>query len=210
MAALSAAEVAQHAYNAGWRGLDLVQAVAYAWIESGFSAEAVSETGCGGLWQLCPKPSGWSDPQTNANAAYAKWKACRGGSFACDWTPYDGGSNNPGWAEGLKQAQDAVKGVAGSVAQDVTVAGTGMLKGKRADPWGIGQSITDAVGYTGSVAGTIGQRVQGGGTLLAGLAVLAGGLALVTWLFLTRTETGREVAQATKKASRDLALAVPK
>jgi hypothetical protein len=103
-----AALVVQVAYEAGWRGQALTDAGAYSWIESGFRPTAVSRTGCEGLWQLCPPPADAFDPAANARHAYAKWQGCGGGSFTCDWTPYDGGTANPAWATGYALAQKAM------------------------------------------------------------------------------------------------------
>lgn len=111
--ASGAALVVSVGYNAGWRGPTLAAAGAYAWIESGFRPTAVSRTGCEGLWQLCPPPADAFDPQANARHAYAKWRGCQGGSFDCDWTPYDEGATNPGWATGYALAQQAMKGLPG-------------------------------------------------------------------------------------------------
>lgn len=98
---MDAASVARVAYNAGWRGQDLIDAIAYAGIESSFNEDARSSTGCCGLWQLCPCVS--TDPQANANAAYAKWQAA-GSTFDKDWTPYDQGRANPNWQQFYSQA----------------------------------------------------------------------------------------------------------
>lgn len=111
--AAGAALVVSVGYNAGWRGPTLAAAGAYAWIESGFRTTAVSRTGCEGLWQLCPPPADAFDPQANADHAYAKWRGCRGGSWDCDWTPYDGGTGNPAWATGYALAQQAMSRLPG-------------------------------------------------------------------------------------------------
>jgi hypothetical protein len=110
-AASGAALVVGVGYNAGWRGSVLAEAGAFAYIESGFRADAVSSTGCRGLWQICPTKPDSFDPQTNADQAHRKWAACRGGSFDCDWTPYDQGSANPGWATGHALALHAMAGL---------------------------------------------------------------------------------------------------
>lgn len=99
---------AQVGYNAGWRGETLVEAVAYAGIESNWRRDAVSSTGCIGIWQLCPARQEDFDPQTNANRAHGKWAGCRGGSFDCDWTPYDLGRANPAWPMDYASALQAV------------------------------------------------------------------------------------------------------
>jgi hypothetical protein len=101
--------VARVGYNAGWRGAALVDAVAYAYIESAFRPTAVSRTGCVGLWQICPPHPDDMDPQANAGHAFGKWRGCRGGSFACDWDPYDGGPGNPAWWTGRTLGQHAVQ-----------------------------------------------------------------------------------------------------
>ncbi len=100
-------------YNAGWRSATLVEAVTYNGIESGWNWNAVSYTGCEGGWQICPPRVGDFDPQTNANIAYEKWAACRGGSFDCDWTPYDQGYANPSWNTDYAIAQQAVAALPG-------------------------------------------------------------------------------------------------
>lgn len=112
LASASGADLAARVgYNAGWRGPVLVQAVAYSGIESGWRVDAVSPTGCLGLWQLCPTRQRDLDPQTNADDAHGKWQACDGGSFSCAWDPYDGGSGNPAWGRDYAIAQQAVAGL---------------------------------------------------------------------------------------------------
>jgi hypothetical protein len=115
MAVLSAAQVMNYAAGAGFTGTALLEAVAYSWIESSFNSTAVSSTGCRGLWQICgqPVPGDLNDPSINAQNAFAKWRACRGGSFTCDWTPYDQGPANRMWAQGYQLAQQAAAGGAG-------------------------------------------------------------------------------------------------
>ncbi len=88
-------------------------------------------------------------------------------------------------------------------------AGSGLLKGKQADPWGIGQGITDAVGYTGSVMGGIGRTFENAGTLLVGVIVIAAGVGILGFLFLNNTNIGSGI----KKAGKDVGIAavvVPK
>jgi hypothetical protein len=103
---LLALQVAQYAAQAGFPASAIAEAVAYAGIESSWDPTARSPTGCIGLWQICGTSvhGDLTDPLTNAKAAYAKWKACSGGSFACDWTPYDQGSSNPNWNGYYQQA----------------------------------------------------------------------------------------------------------
>lgn len=101
---LNAIQIAELAWKAGWRGNDLIDAIWTAGIESGYRADAVSKTGCCGIWQLCPCVT--MDPQGNANAAYAKWKAA-GNSFQPDWWRYDGGRSNPNYQGFFDQAKVA-------------------------------------------------------------------------------------------------------
>lgn len=64
---LSPVTIALHAARAGWRGTDLIVAVAVAMAESGGN-----ENRTGGLFNLPGVPGG--DPAGNARAAYARWK----------------------------------------------------------------------------------------------------------------------------------------
>jgi hypothetical protein len=212
--ALSASEVAQYGYNAGWRGNDLLLAVAHAYIESSFDPSVTSPTGCAGLWRLCPPPAGAYDPQTNANAAYAKWKAA-GSSFDRDWTPFNGGSKNPRWNEGWKLAQQAAASIgagtgtaaSSSSSRATTVSGSGLLGGKQVDPWGIGQGIADGAGFMGAaLRGGMAQGVASG-QVLVGLLLLGAGVGVLAWLFFTRTDTGREIGRGAKMAAMAVAAA---
>lgn len=101
---LNAIQVAELAWKAGFRGNDLIDAIWTAGIESGYRTDAVSKTGCCGLWQLCPCTT--MDPQGNANGAYAKFKAA-GNSFQRDWWQYDGGRSNSNFQAFYDQAKSA-------------------------------------------------------------------------------------------------------
>lgn len=82
MTTLSPVQIAQYAYNAGFRGVALAQSVVIALAESGGITNNVSSDGYGshGLWQFIP--STWAsvtnnspfskadDPQANADAAF--------------------------------------------------------------------------------------------------------------------------------------------
>jgi hypothetical protein len=104
MGNLSAAQIQQYAANAGFSGADLAVAVAIALAESGGNPSVVGDMSLApsngpsyGLWQINtgtsahPEYAGvnLSDPQTNANAAFAIY-AARGGSFT-EWTTYTSG-----------------------------------------------------------------------------------------------------------------------
>jgi hypothetical protein len=94
-----------------------------------------------------------------------------------------------------------------------TKTGTGLMAGRQTDPWGIGQSIADSAGYSGSALGGIGRSFLDQGTVLLGVLILGAGAALLGWLFLTRTSTGREIRRAAGgagKAAAAAAAVVPK
>jgi putative nucleotidyltransferase with HDIG domain len=92
-AALTDQEIAQFAYNAGFRGQDLAIAVAITHPESGGIPTNVQQgqpqalTGWG-LWQITPGGQELLDPQANANEAYRKYQ--QAGGFS-PWTTYVGG-----------------------------------------------------------------------------------------------------------------------
>lgn len=65
---LNPVTVAEHAARAGWRGVDLVTAVAVAYAASGGFPERA-----GGLWALPGEPGG--DAAGNAVKAHARWSA---------------------------------------------------------------------------------------------------------------------------------------
>lgn len=146
MSILTAAEVMAYAKAAGFPVSVLPQAAAYAGIESGWNTNAVSSTGCIGLWQICgTQVSGdLKDPSVNAKAAFAKWKSCNGGSFACDWDPYDQGQSNPNWGTYFNQALQAaggalptVSGTSGSTATS-GASKTTTPQNTTCAPWDIG------------------------------------------------------------------------
>ncbi|HEX4216385.1 MAG TPA: hypothetical protein VIA06_23955 [Candidatus Dormibacteraeota bacterium] len=86
-------EIAQLAYNVGWRGQNLVIATAITQPESGGCASRVQQgqpwaTTGWGLWQITPGDSSLLTPQTNAVAAFAKYQ---GAGFS-PWTTYTDGA----------------------------------------------------------------------------------------------------------------------
>ncbi|MCY0870956.1 MAG: hypothetical protein OWT27_10305 [Firmicutes bacterium] len=93
MTVLSAREVAIVAYNAGFRGANLSEAVAHAYAESRFNTMAFNPTfATYGLWQIegshVANPSSLYYPQTNANVAYRLW-------LTSGWEPWSG----DGWRQ---------------------------------------------------------------------------------------------------------------
>lgn len=93
-------DVANFAYNAGFRGTSLAIATAIAWAESGGNSSAVSSDGYNshGLWQFIPGT--WNsitngsaftnadNPQANANAAFALQQKSGWGQ----WSTYTSGA----------------------------------------------------------------------------------------------------------------------
>ena len=105
MANLSLAQLVQVAWNAGWRGTDLITAVAVSLAENHTSdPTAVGPTQDYGLWQINQgnfanlglTSASAMDPQANANAAYQLWKQGGGNaaSWAHNWTTYTSPVNN--------------------------------------------------------------------------------------------------------------------
>lgn len=98
---LSASQIAQYAANAGFSGDDLATAVAIALAESGGEVNppnpdaAITPGGSIGLWQINlyyhPEFNGLdlTDPQTNADAAYAVYQAA--GYNFMPWSTYKSG-----------------------------------------------------------------------------------------------------------------------
>lgn len=143
---LTPKEVAQYAYNAGFRGDDLIKAVAIAGAESGFNTGALNPNGKDnsfGLMQMNmygdlgpSRREQWGlssdeelyDPATNMRAAYSLYSSTKGFSH---WTTFTGGKYN----DYMDQARTAV---------------TSMNLG---DPVSFGDSPSRAVVPAGSAGG---------------------------------------------------------
>jgi Lysozyme like domain len=111
-AALAAVEAAR----AGFRGADLVVAVAVAGAESSYNPLARNSIGASGLWQILESAHPdlfaryhWQDPAQNAVMAYSVWRAA-GGSWT-PWTTWTGGS----YLQYLSAARIAVAAVGGTI-----------------------------------------------------------------------------------------------
>jgi hypothetical protein len=85
--ALSLSEVARLAHGAGFRGRDLVVAVAVVMPESGGDPVAQNPSGAAGLWQVLPSAHpelfagrDWRDPAVNAGMAFEVYS--RAGGFS--------------------------------------------------------------------------------------------------------------------------------
>jgi hypothetical protein len=106
---ISAAQIAQHAANAGFTGDDLATATAIALAESGGDPQAVGDNGTSyGLWQIH-----WTvhpefdktrlfDPEYNAQCAHDLYVSRRGFN---DWSTY---AVNQRYLDFLGEAQEAI------------------------------------------------------------------------------------------------------
>lgn len=96
MARLSASQIAQHAYNAGFRGKALTTSIAVAMGESGGKTDARGDGGWSiGLWQIYRKAhpqyseAYLLDPANNARAAFEVYNSA--GQRFTPWTIYKNG-----------------------------------------------------------------------------------------------------------------------
>lgn len=172
--------------------------------ESGGNPNARNPTsGACGLWQIHPAEAGCTDPQQNARMAVRKY----GSQGLTAWEAYTNGSYRQFLPAG------ASAGSSSSGSGPLTKPGTGLMQGQPVDRWGIAQGIADGVGYVGGAARSAGQSAMDTGTLVAGLVVVGAGIALLAWLFLTRTDAGRGMVQSVKRGTEavvSVALLAPK
>ena len=135
--AMSAAQIAQVAYNAGWRGEELVTATAVALAESSGRYWIVNGIGCVGLWQInVPVHPQYTTadmkvPAKNASAARAIYAGA--GNKWTPWEAYTGpdgkGSDGPYTAQ-MGRARLAAAGIKGATvtpASDTTSTGAGTV-----------------------------------------------------------------------------------
>lgn len=104
-------QIAQYAYNAGWRGNDLTISVAVAIAESSGRTDVVNAIGCVGLWQVFARVhnlnvNSLKDPQYNANQAYKIWKMQ---GWNRGWSAYSNGA----YKRYMSRATKAVAGING-------------------------------------------------------------------------------------------------
>lgn len=130
MASLTPQQIAQYAYNAGFRGDALNQAVAIALAESGGNPQAYNpetaagtKTGSGsrGLWQIYGTAhpeynnSKTFDPQVNANAAFKVFKEA--GNRFTPWSTWNNGVRaNQNYAAMIKGKSPVSTVIRGNVA----------------------------------------------------------------------------------------------
>jgi hypothetical protein len=204
--------------RAGWPPDLIPNMVAVGHAESGLNPSAVNRdpavagappTGWLQVRAFPDRTARWdlADPLQNARAALEVYHS----QGLAAWTTYPHQSAEflPGVQKDL-QGWDPSQCGAAPAGAGATVAGTGMLAGRKVDPWGIGQSITDSVSYTGSALGGFGRRIEGAGAVLIGFVVLGAAAAVLGWLFLTETGPGRSVAAAGQKTAAAAVALVPK
>lgn len=186
MATYTADQIAQYAYNAGFRGTALVQATAVALAESGGKSDAVSSDGYGshGLWQFIP--STWSsvtntpfvnadDPQKNANAAFKLYNQ-NGKTFSGQWSTWPGAAT-PHLAAATAAAAKAKDG--GDTGPEV-ILGAGKVDTGIVSTIANGvKGVTDAVNPLNWVKDFVTAIVTPVLNFLIDLGMVAGGGALV-------------------------------
>lgn len=216
MSQLTFAQVAQYAYNAGFRGAGTLQnpgpltiATAITQPESSRNAAAVqqgqpaADTGYG-LWQITPGSQADLDPQTNANAAYAKFQGA--GGFG-PWTTYPRVLSDQGT---MQQALTAAQSISGATSGPPSYLGGFTLPGlpsASAPAQGVASAITGAVGKGFGGVKIGGQEIGWLNETGAGMMVMLAGLGLLGWVLLHDTDVGRgtlRVARDGFHATRDL------
>lgn len=165
MAALTPQQIAQVAYNAGFRGADLVKAVAIAIAESGGNPQAYNpETAAGtragsgsrGLWQIYgtahPQYNNPAvfDPQVNADAAYQVYR--QAGNRFTPWTTWTKGIASriiPTLPKFQIDSSPAAR-------SRTTTNAVSQMTGK------IGDGVSGSAGGTGTPAGTVAYQIRQG------------------------------------------------
>jgi hypothetical protein len=183
---MSAKEIAQVAYNAGWRGERLVEAVAIALAESSGRYWVVNSIGCVGLFQINvpvhikAHPS-WTttamkDPAANAAAAMTLYKGA--GSTWKPWEAWTGpdgrGSDGPAQLQ-MGRARMAVAQIKGATTSTGTAdsVSAGSAGGVSQAAWeGISGNADQALNIAPMVPELLGPLLKwfdGGGGSLDGL-----------------------------------------
>lgn len=213
MANLTPAQIYQYAYRAGFRGGDLVTAVAVALRESGGNTQAYNPesaagtrpgSGSRGLWQIygTAHPEFNNDlvydPQANANAAYKVYREA-GGRFT-PWSTFNNGSAS----QLVPSLMGLLRGQAVKVTQGVSNSVTRVSSG-----------VTTAVNNTVAAptqafesAGLFFQKITDANVIENGLAV-GSGLMLIfiglAALFLM-SDTGKATVEAGVNAAKTAAI----
>lgn len=147
-APLTGTQVAKAAYAAGWRGSDLVIAVAVAKAESEWDPHAINDNTNGsvdyGLFQINSvhgailSGGNWRDPSANAAMAYQVWTGA--GSSWRPWVTYWRGT----YRQHLDAAQEAVRGIGQTISSVAGCSTDVLTAGSLADP-GLGRQGPDGM-----------------------------------------------------------------
>lgn len=199
---VSDAEIAQVAYNAGFRSSALTQMVARAFVESSGYADIINDSsGAAGIWQILPAAhpeyakqlppnTGWENPQTNANMAYAIYVAA-GNSFS-PWA-----SDGSAWLVYMQRATTAVNAIntsgGGSTGTTTTpgTVGTDPTTG----------TIQDA-SLTSGITGAVNFFTDPHNYFRVAMFVLGGALLLWgVWELMKDTSVGKAVKSTAKDAA---------
>lgn len=184
--AMSAKQIAQVAYNAGWRGEQLVIATAVALAESSGRYWVVNSIGCVGLWQInVPVHKQWNtgdmkDPAKNAAAAMTQYK--RAGNKWTPWEAYTGpdgrGSDGPYTAQ-MGRARIAAAQIKGGGAVDVDqdVTGGGGINSASFET--ISGGAVPANALEDFLRGLMGGLVDNSLGALEGTAAIGGGIVSI-------------------------------
>lgn len=187
-------QMLQMARQAGYTDAGAVEIVAHALVESGGCDRALNaSSGAAGILQFIPSTSsriGLSNPYDAQASFTASYKLTKGTNFS-DWTPYEPANAYAG----------ALARVRGESGTPVSGNSTGLVS-----DGGIGASITGAVGNTTGTLKGIGQHFVDYSTMLVGVLVIGVGVAVLGYLFLTKTDTGRGVVKVGKDALMVVAL----
>ena len=174
---LSSLQIAQYAYQAGFRGLGLVEAIAVALAESSGSPTAHCLNCAGvpedsrGLWQINvnahPQYAGVNlyDPLTNAKAAFA---VSSGGSNFNPWSTFTNGA--------YKQYLGVANNVVGLLEGAAAGAVSGATGNAAAAGGAVGGAVGGAIGTASATASSIGGDASSIAASIASLATNIGAI----------------------------------
>lgn len=172
MSQVSLEQIAQAAYNAGFRGLDLIRATAITIPESGSDPTRIQQgqpmhlTGWG-AWQITPGNAALLDLQANANAAFEKYQ--RSGNTFQPWSVWP----NHVTADMLAKAGVAAAQIKGQapVSSRATITANPMDA--------LGYALTTALNPVTMLNDAAKQFGVSGGDLVIDVGMVATGLALL-------------------------------
>lgn len=221
MPRLNYQQVAQLAYNAGWRGKDAQTAVAIARAESQFDTMATNfkrKDYSFGLWQInmkdelgpdrrkrynIPQNESLLDPTTNARVAFAIYKDA--GNKFTDWSTY----NNRSFTVYLNGAVFAVKQIEqGKTGTEIPSYDPSKIPSEGS--WGSESVVPDpldGIKEIGAAAQKFAEFVSNQENWFRAAAVLGGGILIALAVFLLATDTVvgvalKRVGKVTKTAGK--------